>query len=268
MSDREGSEAMARLAGKVAIVTGAARGVGVAVAELFVREGAKVVLADVLDAEGEAAAARIGDGAVFRHLDVTDEHGWRALVDETVGRWGAVDILVNNAAILMFKALVDFEKAEFERVLGVNLVGAFLGIKTVAPHMTERGKGSIVNISSVDGMKSANSLSAYSASKWGMRGLMRAAALELGHKGIRVNSVHPGAINTHMMNPTGKPAEELRANTPHVPLQRAGEPSEVAQVCLFLASDDASYVNASETTVDGGGIAGVYHRGLPGAPAQ
>ncbi|WP_114955085.1 SDR family NAD(P)-dependent oxidoreductase [Sphingosinicella terrae] len=257
---------MGRLEGKVAIVTGAARGVGAAVAQRFAAEGAKVVLADVLEEEGKETAREIGGDARFAHLDVTDEDQWRGLVDETAARWGRIDVLVNNAAVLAFKALIDFEKAEFERVIDVNLVGVFLGIKSVAPHMIARGAGSIVNIASVDGMKSANSLSAYSASKWGVRGLMRAAALELGPKGVRVNSVHPGTIDTKMMNPTGKPREALRANTGHVPLQRPGAPEEVASVCVFFASDEASYVSGSETTVDGGAIAGVYHRFLPGAP--
>lgn len=257
---------MGRLEGKVAIVTGSARGVGAAVAKRFAEEGAYVVVGDVLETEGKATASEIGDRAIFHRLDVTDEDNWNAVVADATARWGKVDVLVNNAAVLAFKALVDFSKAEFQRLLDVNLVGAFLGIKAVAPGMVDRGAGSIVNVVSVDGMKSANSLSAYSASKWGMRGLMRAAALELGHKGVRVNSVHPGAINTMMMNPTGKAEEELLPNTAHIPLQRPGRPHEVASVCLFLASDEASYVNASETTCDGGGLAGIYHRGLPGAP--
>lgn len=259
---------MARLDGKIAIVTGAARGVGAAVAERFAAEGARVVVADVLEAEGRATAGRIGASALFHRLDVTDETQWSSAVALAETRWGTVDILVNNAAILLSKTLVESSKEEFQRILDVNLVGMFLGIKAVAPGMVAKGAGSIVNISSVDGMRSANTLSAYSASKWGVRGLTRAATLELGHKGVRVNSVHPGAINTMMMNPAGKAEEDLRANTTHIPLQRPGQPAEVANVCLFLASDEASYVTGSETTCDGGGLAGLYHRALPGAPGS
>lgn len=257
---------MSRLQDKVAIVTGGARGMGAATSRLFVAEGARVIIADVLDQDGEALARELGDGARYRHLDITDEAGWKALVAETLKDFGQIDILINNAAILLFRALLDMEKAEFERVLQVNVLGAFLGIKAVAPSMISRGKGAIVNISSVDGMKSANGLGAYSSSKWAVRGLTRTAALELGHKGIRVNSVHPGGVNTWMSNPDKLSRDIIDKSYPNVPLQRIGEPEEIARVSLFLASDDASYVCGAEVAVDGGMLTGSYYQTLPGAP--
>jgi 3alpha(or 20beta)-hydroxysteroid dehydrogenase len=160
------------------------------------------------------------------------------------------------------------EKADFERVLGVNLVGAFLGIKTVAPHMIARGKGSIVNVSSVDGMKGSNGLAAYGASKWGVRGLTRVAAMELGYKGVRVNSIHPGGVDTVMTNPMGQSRVEVDQRFKMVPLQRVGAPEEVARTTLFLASDESSYVCGAEIAVDGGMLAGQYYFGYPGAPDE
>jgi len=221
---------MARLQDKVAIVTGGARGMGSATSRIFAAEGAKVIIADVLDEDGENLAQELKDSAIFYHH------------------------------------IADTEKEEFERVLGVNLVGFFLGIKTVGPRMIARNKGSIINVSSVDGMKGANGLAAYCSSKWGIRGLTRVAAMELGHHGVRVNSVHPGGVNTIMSNPMFAPREEIDKNYTHVPLQRIGEPEEVARATLFLASDDASYLCGAEIAVDGGMLVGHYYQGLPGAP--
>lgn len=257
---------MSRLQNKIAIVTGGARGMGAATSRLFAAEGARVIIADVLDAEGEALARELGTAARYRHLDITDEAGWQTLVAETLKDFGQIDILINNAAVLLFRTLLDMEKAEFERVLQVNVLGAFLGIKSVAPSMIARGKGAIVNISSVDGMKSANGLGAYSSSKWAVRGLTRTAALELGHKGIRVNSVHPGGVNTWMSNPDKLSRDIIDKSYPNVPLQRIGEPEEIARVSLFLASDEASYVCGAEVAVDGGMLTGSYYQTLPGAP--
>ena len=257
---------MAQLTDKVAIITGGARGMGAATSRVFAAAGAKVVIADLLDAEGEALAKELGGGAVFRHHDVSDEASWKALVATTLADWGRIDVLVNNAGILLFKTLLDTGKAEFDKVLGVNLVGSFLGIQAVAPHMIERGKGAIVNVSSVDGMKGANGLGAYSSSKWGLRGLTRVAALELGHRGVRVNSVHPGGVDTVMSNPGQAAREDINRNYAGVPLQRVGEPEEVARASLFLASDEASYLCGAEIAVDGGMLAGHYYPGLPGAP--
>ena len=257
---------MARLAGKVAVITGGARGMGATTARMFVAEGAKVAVADVLDAEGAALAAELGDAARFYHHDVTSEAGWADLVRQIEADLGAVDVLLNNAGILMFRTLIETTLEEYERVLRVNLVGQFLGIKAVAPGMIARGKGSIINVSSVSGMQAGNCLGAYGSSKWGVRGLTKVAALELGHRGIRVNSVHPGTIDTAMGNQGNLTREELDATFAHLPLQRAGGQEEVAAASLFLASDEASYINGTEIVVDGGLMAGQFYPGLPGAP--
>jgi 3alpha(or 20beta)-hydroxysteroid dehydrogenase len=257
---------MARLTGKVALITGGARGMGAATSRLFAREGATVAIADVLEDDGRALAQELGESARFWRLDVTDEADWARVVGEIQAAFGAVDVLVNNAGVLLFKGILDTTKADYERVLGVNLVGEFLGIKAVAPGMIARGKGAIVNISSVDGMKGANSLVAYASSKWGVRGLTKVAAMELGHKGIRVNSVHPGGVDTVMSNHDARPRHEVDKAYGEVPLQRIGGPEEVAAASLFLASDEASYMNGAELVVDGGMTVGSYYHGFPGAP--
>lgn len=257
---------MGRLDGKVVIVTGGARGMGAATSRLFAAEGAKVAIADVLEAEGEALAKELGDTARFWKLDVTSEESWANVVTQVEAAFGGVDVLVNNAGILLFKGLLETTKADYERVLGVNLVGEFLGIKAVAPGMIARGKGSIVNISSVDGMKGANSLVAYASSKWGVRGLTKVAAMELAHKGVRVNSVHPGGVDTVMSNHDNRARSEVDKNYTNVPMQRIGGPEEVAAASLFLASDDSSYINGAEIVVDGGMTVGTYYDGFPGAP--
>lgn len=257
---------MARLEGKVAIVTGGARGMGAATVTLFAREGAKVVIADVLAQEGEALARELGAAAVFEKLDVGEEPNWREVVERTLARWGRIDVLVNNAAVITFGEITETDVADLERILRINLVGAFLGMKTVGKAMKAQKSGSIVNISSVDGMRGSNGVGCYAASKWGLRGLTKVAALEFGHHGVRVNSVHPGGINTVMGNPLGLPSSEINKTFAAVPLQRVGEPEEIAQVSLFLASDDASYVCGAELTADGGWLAGGYLPMLPGAP--
>jgi 3alpha(or 20beta)-hydroxysteroid dehydrogenase len=257
---------MGRLSGKVAIITGGARGMGEATSRLFAAEGAKVAIADLLDDAGRALAKELGDNVRFYRHDVTDKSAWTQLVAQVEQDLGPVDVLVNNAGVLLFKALLDITQDEFERVLRVNLTGELLGIQAVAPGMISRGKGSIVNISSVDGMKGANGLVAYASSKWGVRGLTRVAALELGHKGVRVNSVHPGGIDTIMGNQGSRPLEEVNQSYGNVALQRIGAPEEVAKVSLFLASDDASYLAGAEIVVDGGMVAGNYYEGFPGSP--
>lgn len=257
---------MPRLDGKVAIVTGGARGMGGATSRALVAAGAKVAIADVLEAEGAALAGELGDAARFYRHDVTNEAAWAELVGKVETDLGPVDVLVNNAGVLMFKTLLDTSLEDYQRVLNVNLVGTFLGMKAVAPGMIERGKGAIINISSVDGMKGSNGVAAYSSSKWGLRGLTRVAALELGHKGIRVNSVHPGGVNTAMTNPSGAPRDMVDRAYANIALQRIGAPEEVARVTVFLASDEASYMAGSEVVVDGGMTSGVYYPTLPGAP--
>jgi len=239
---------------------------GAATSRLFAAEGAKVAIADLLDDAGAALAADLGEVSRFYHHDVTSEEDWGRLVEAVEADFGPVDILVNNAGILLFRTLLETTRAEYERVLNVNLVGEFLGIKAVAPGMIARGKGAIVNISSVDGMKGANGLAAYASSKWGVRGLTRVAAMELGHHGVRVNSVHPGGVDTVMTNHDGRSRESVNERFGNVPLQRVGAPEEVAKATLFLASDDASYLAGAEIAVDGGMLTGQYYEGFPGAP--
>jgi 3alpha(or 20beta)-hydroxysteroid dehydrogenase len=257
---------MGRLNNKVAIITGGARGMGAATARLFVAEGAKVMIADLLDADGEKLAAELGAAARFLRHDVTDEDSWTRIIAATESAFGPVDVLVNNAGILMFKTIAETTRAEFQRVLDVNLVGCFLGTRLVGAGMVARGRGSIVNISSVDGMKAANGLAAYNASKWAVRGFTKAAAMEFGHKGVRVNSVHPGGIDTAMGNPYAEAKTEVNKRYGMVPMQRVGDPVEVAYTSLFLASDEASYLCGAEIAVDGGMLCGQYYVGFPGAP--
>ncbi len=257
---------MARLDGKVAIITGGARGMGAATSRLFAAEGAKVAICDVLAEDGAALAAELGDAVRFYHLDVTSEQAWADTLAAVEADLGPVNVLVNNAGILMFKSILHTSKADYERVLQVNLVGQFLGVKAVAPGMIARGKGAIVNISSVDGMKGANGLVAYASSKWGVRGLTKVAAMELGHHGIRVNSVHPGGVNTIMGNQGSQSLDEINKSYGDVPLQRIGNPEEIAAASLFLASDDSSYLAGTEIVVDGGMTTGSYYHGFPGSP--
>lgn len=257
---------MARLQNKVAIVTGGARGMGAATVRVFAAEGAKVIIADVLDADGEKLAAELGKSVLFVHHDVTDENSWNAVIDKATQTFGPVDVLVNNAGVLLFRTLAETSKADFERVIDINLVGTFLGTKLLGMQMAARGRGSIINVSSVDGMKGANGLGAYCSSKWGIRGLTRVAAMEFGHKGVRVNSVHPGGIDTAMGNPYAEQKADVNKRYTMVPAQRVGEPEEVARTSLFLASDDASYLCGAEIAVDGGMLTGQYYIGFPGAP--
>ena len=260
---------MARLQGKVAIVTGGARGMGEATSRLFVEEGAKVVIADVLDQEGAKLADELKGNAIFVHHDVTDEDSWNNVIAQAKTAFGSIDVLVNNAGILLFSAIVDTAKKDYERVLNVNLVGSFLGVKLVGQQMIELGKGgSIINISSVDGLKGCNALVAYASSKWGVRGLTQVAAMEFGPLGVRVNSVHPGGVNTVMSNPNKESRANIDKGYNDIPLQRISEPVEVARASLFLASDDASYITGEEIKVDGGLCVGRYYAQIPGAPAS
>ncbi|BDM69670.1 oxidoreductase [Streptomyces nigrescens] len=238
------------LTGKVALVTGAARGMGEAEARLFAALGAKVVLTDVREAEGRAVAASLGSAARFVRHDVTDEKSWEAAVAAAVDGFGRLDVLVNNAAIYTTSPIVAEDPARLEALLRVNLIGPFLGVRAVAAAMKAGGGGSIVNISSQAGLQGIWGHGAYGAAKWGLRGLTRTAALELGADGIRVNSVHPGAIATAMTAHLGT------TKHPGAPLGRVGEPEEVARLVAFLASDEASYLSGAELAVDGGASAG------------
>lgn len=256
---------MGRLAGKIAIVTGAARGMGAAIAQRFIEEGAQVTLSDILP-DVHATAAALGERASARQHDVADEAGWSGLVEDIITRHGRIDVLVNNAGILMFKDLLTTTAADLRRILDVNVVGTFNGMRAVAPHMIRQRSGSIINNSSADGLQGANALSAYVSSKFAVRGMTKVAALELGPHGIRVNSVHPGGINTPMANPQGLPTSQLDFAFKQFAAQRVGRPSEAAECFVFLAADESSYCMGSELAVDGGLTAGHYYFGLPGSP--
>jgi 3alpha(or 20beta)-hydroxysteroid dehydrogenase len=248
---------MNRLQDKVAIVTGAARGQGEATARLFAREGARVILTDRLAAEGKAVARDIGANALFVTADVTDAGAWKKLVDETLARWDRIDVLVNNAAITDYHPFLELEQKQFEKLIAINVIGPFHGIQAVLPAMLKQGRGSIINISSVNGLRGIACMGGYDATKFALRGLTKSLALEFGARGIRVNSVHPGAIHTPMLDPTGTVDGPALAKTLGIAAKRLGKPSEVAAASLFLASDEASYVNGAELAVDGGWTAGI-----------
>jgi 3alpha(or 20beta)-hydroxysteroid dehydrogenase len=248
---------MGKLDGRVVLVTGAARGQGEQEARLFRAEGAEVVVADVLDDRGEALAKEIG--ALYVHLDVSREAGWAAAVTTAKDAYGRVDGLVNNAGILRFNALVDTPLDEFMRVVQVNQVGVFLGLKALAPESEAAGGGTIVNAASYTGLTGMAYVGAYAATKHAIVGLTRVAALELARKGIRVNAVCPGAIDTAMSDPgDGASAESIdRLYRKRVPLGRIGRPEEVARLALFLSCDDSSYITGQPFVIDGGWLAGV-----------
>jgi 3alpha(or 20beta)-hydroxysteroid dehydrogenase len=247
---------MGALDGKVAIITGAARGQGAAAARLFVNEGARVVIGDVLDDIGKELAASLGDAALYRHLDVSSEDDWKSVVGEAVDTFGGVDILVNNAGILRFMGLAETSLEDYLRIVNVNQVGTFLGMREVAKPMMAAGRGSIVNISSVEGLAGMPYLTAYTSTKFAIRGMTKVAALELGPHGIRVNSVHPGMIVTDMVkDAAGGHEVDLSPAAKRIALRRMGESEDIAEVVLFLASDRSSYVTGAEVAADGGATA-------------
>lgn len=258
---------MGKLDGRVVLITGAARGQGEQEARLFAAEGAGVVLADVLDEQGEAVAEEIGDAARYVHLDVSQEEQWVAAVAAARQAYGKVDGLVNNAGILRFNELTATPLAEFQQIVQVNQVGAFLGIKTAAPEIAAAGGGTIVNTASYTGVTGMAYVGAYTATKHAIVGLTRVAALELAAKKIRVNAVCPGAIDTAMSNPAqldpAADADEASAALDElyrklVPLGRVGRPEEVARLALFLTSEeDSAYITGQPFVVDGGWLAGV-----------
>ena len=244
-----------RLDGKVALITGAARGQGAAEAELFAAEGARVILADVLDAEGGAAAARIGAAAAYRHLDVTDESAWDALVAAIVEDHGKLDVLVNNAGIYRSAPLTEMDQATYRQVIEVNQIGVWLGMKACGRQMIEQQSGSVVNISSTAGFRAGPGAIAYTASKFAVRGMTKVAAREWGRHGIRVNSIHPGPIETAMLQQVPGYESDPERFLRNVPLRRAADASEVANLALFLAGDESSFCTGSEFLVDGGSLA-------------
>lgn len=251
---------MSALEGKVALVTGAARGVGEATVRRFVAEGARVVLADVRDELASSVATDLGDAARAEHLDVTEEASWQAAIDRVREVEGALHVLVNNAGILRMGWLADTSTETFLEVVRVNQLGPFLGMRTAAPLLVDSGGGSIVNVSSTQGIQGYQGLVAYVASKFALRGMTKTVALELAPKGVRVNSVHPTGVDTPMLAeafPQGLD-DTARARGRRVPMGRLARPEEVAALVTFLASDESSFSTGAEFLVDGGAIAGPH----------
>ncbi|MCH6229762.1 SDR family oxidoreductase [Microbacterium sp. CFH 31415] len=243
---------MARVAGKVALISGGARGMGASHARLLVDEGAKVVIGDLLDAEGEALAAELGDAVRYVHLDVTRYDDWQNAVEVALKEFGRLDVLVNNAGIANFGPIEEYTLDQWDTIIAINLTGVFYGIKAAIEPLKKSGKGSIINISSTAGIQGYEALPGYNAAKFGVRGLTKNAALDLGRYNIRVNSVHPGVIRTPM-------TDSLETPQNHVALHRVGEPIELSQLILFLASDESSFSTGAEFIADGGETAGLAH---------
>ena len=240
---------MARFDGTVALISGGARGMGAAHVRGLVAEGAKVVFGDILDDEGRGLQDEVGDSTRYVHLDVTDEADWRAAVDAAEEEFGPINLLVNNAGIVSYGAVDLMEPDEFRRVIDINLTGTFLGMHFTVPSMRKAGGGAIINISSTAGLMGYATIAAYGASKWGVRGMTKAVALELGSDNIRVMSIHPGPIRTPMTEGMG---EEL---TLAQPIKRFGDPEEVTKLMMFMAAD-ATYSTGSEWVIDGGAVLG------------
>ena len=246
-----------RMENKVALITGAARGMGAAQARLFAAEGAHVIVTDVLDDLGKQVADELGAAAVYTHLDVSSEDDWVTAIRVASDAFGPVNVLAHCAGIARFGLIQDLTLRDYQEVIQVNLVGAFLGIKACIAPMTEAGGGSMVVISSIDGLAAHAAFSAYCSAKSGLFGLVRAAALELAPRGIRVNTICPGAIDTPMIRPDGVDRSVFAGLEAQIPLGYVGDGSELARAALFLASDDARYVTGTSLTVDGGVMAQV-----------
>ncbi len=244
---------MNRLEGRVALVTGAARGMGLAHCKALIAEGAKVVLGDILDEEGASAAKELGDAAHYVRLDVTSEDSWAEAVAATTEKFGPVTVLVNNAGIVGGNLITAYETSEWQRILDINLTGTFFGIRACSQSMIDAGGGSIINVSSVEGFRGSPGLHGYTATKFAVRGLTKSVALELAPKNVRVNSIHPGFIHSPMTE--GIPEDFLQ-----IPLGRGGKATEVSSMIVFLASEESSYSTGSEFIIDGGLMAGVPHR--------
>jgi 3alpha(or 20beta)-hydroxysteroid dehydrogenase len=246
---------MGRVDNKVALVTGGSRGIGAAAARMLAAEGAAVLIGDILDDEGAALAAELGDAARYVHLDVSRAEDWTAAVGAALSAFGKLNVLVNNAGIVQLGPLKTLDVARWHKVLDVNLTGPMLGTKEVIAPMIAAGGGSIINISSIEGLRGAAYVHSYVASKWGLRGLTKSSALELASSNIRVNSIHPGFIRTPM-------TEHLPEDMVTTPLGRPGTPEEVGAFVVFLASDESSFSTGSEYVVDGGLVTDVPHRAM------
>jgi 3alpha(or 20beta)-hydroxysteroid dehydrogenase len=245
-----------RLVGKVALITGAARGQGEAEARRFVTEGARVAVADVTDETGAALVEELGDAAVYVHLDVTDAEMWGAVVDAVVARWERLDVLVNNAGVGYAGIIDELPLEHHHHLVDVNLNGVYYGMRAVAATMRAQGSGSIINISSIDGLAGMLGMSSYSATKFAVTGMTRSAAIDLGPFGIRVNSIHPGFIDTPMLrDPQAPRVQQVMSMQP---IRRVGRPEEVAALALFLASDEANYITGAQIPIDGGHLAGPW----------
>ncbi|WP_271400635.1 glucose 1-dehydrogenase [Salinicoccus roseus] len=240
---------MRGLSKKVAIITGGARGMGESHVRRFIEEGAKVVFTDINTSAGEALAEELGENAVFVKHDVTDADGWKTVVDQAESVFGPVNVLVNNAGISMSKTIFEMTEAEYRKIIDINQISVFLGIKAVLPSMQKAEGGSIVNISSMNGI--VGGAPGYTDSKFAVRGLTKAAAIQLGGLGIRVNSVHPGVIETPMVS-EGDAVEQIREFAKQIPMKRTAQSEEVTNMVAFLASDEASYSTGSEFIIDGG----------------
>ena len=244
-----------RLNGKVALITGAARGQGAAEARLFAQEGAKVVLADVSDQEGSVVAAEIaeaGGDALYVHLDVTNEDDWDRAIQSAVSTFGKIDILVNNAGIWRRGHVLETSSEQWDLVLGVNAKGVFLGTKAAIPEMRKAGGGSIINISSTAGLVGSRTSSAYSASKGAVRIFTKSTAIQYAAEGIRANSIHPGPIDTDMGDQVWPDADSRERAVARTALARMGTPQDIAYGALYLASDESSFVTGAELVIDGG----------------
>lgn len=250
---------MERLAGRIALVTGAASGIGEAIARKFAAHGAQVFVSDVREEAGVSVAADIGARADFLALDARSPEAWARAVDAIRERCGGIDILVNNAGCGIGGGIERETLEGHRQVLDLNVTGVWLGIRAALPAMEARGGGSIVNISSIDGLVGVEGLSTYVGSKFAVTGMTRSLALELGERGIRVNSIHPGIIETPMVaKNTGRAMERLRNAVARQPIPRMGRPEEIANAALFLASDESSFCTGAALVVDGGHIAGPY----------
>jgi 3alpha(or 20beta)-hydroxysteroid dehydrogenase len=239
-----------RLHGKVALITGGARGMGASFARAMVAQGAHVMITDVLDDAGNKLASSLGSNAAYRRLDVTRRDDWKAAVEDTVRVFGKLNVLVNNAGVVNFAPIDRNDEAMWDQTLSVDLTGAYNGIKASLTAMKQAAPSSIINISSTAGLRGYRNLTAYSAAKFGLRGLTKSVALDLASAKIRCNSVHPGATDTPML--AGH--EDAKKQ---VPMQRVGKPDEIAQLVVFLASDESSFSTGSEFVADGGELAGL-----------